>query len=149
MWIKIFVCSLIVLASSFTSNAQNHNIKRGSAYSSKIEKEHLGRGLIAVNSGEGRVCISWRSLEEDPIEIGFDILRNGEKINQEPITRSTFYVDQGVDTSHDNQYSLSMSGSDKPIASFTLSAKAATKPYITIPLKDANGMYAPNDATVG
>ena len=149
MWIKIFVCSLIVLASSFASNAQNHNIKRGPAYSSKIEKEHLGRGLIAVNSGEGRVCISWRSLEEDPIEIGFDILRNGEKINQEPITRSTFYVDQGVDTSHDNQYSLSMSGSDKPIASFTLSAKAATKPYITIPLKEANGMYAPNDATVG
>lgn len=149
MWFRFLVCLLLVTCTSIAANVSAHNIKRGSAYSSKIQKENLGRGLVAIHNGEGRVSISWRYLEQDPVEVGFDIWRNGKKINSEAITHSTFYVDQGVDTTQDNRYSLTLSGSNSPIATFTLSAKAAAKSYITIPLAEAGERYNPNDATVG
>lgn len=149
MWFRFLVSLLLATSTSIATNLSAHNIKRGSAYSSKIQKEHLGRGLVAIHNGEGRVSISWRYLEQDPVEVGFDIWRNGKKINSEAVTRSTFYVDQGVDTAQDNHYSLTLSGSNSPIAIFTLSAKAAAKTYITIPLAEAGERYNPNDATVG
>ncbi|QDH78954.1 hypothetical protein FKX85_07855 [Echinicola soli] len=54
--------------------------------------EFLDRGLIALEKSDG-VYLSWRMLGTDPDSIGFNLYRNGEKINTEPITESTNYED--------------------------------------------------------
>ena len=50
--------------------------------------EALDRGLIAVSAWDG-VFLSWRFLGTDPEDIGFNVYRNGEKINDDLITNST------------------------------------------------------------
>lgn len=62
------------------------------AISSNILKEELNRAPVAVKV-EGGVYIGWRLLKEDTDSTSFDILRNGIKINEEPITTTTNYLD--------------------------------------------------------
>lgn len=52
------------------------------------QAEKLDRGLIAVKT-TGGVFVSWRSLEEDPESMTFDVYRDGEKVNTSPITKGT------------------------------------------------------------
>ncbi len=54
---------------------------------------HLDRGLVAVATDDG-VFVSWRLLGTDPSEISFDLYRDGVKVNSDPITSSTNYLDQ-------------------------------------------------------
>lgn len=149
MWSRILLAVMFFVLSGGGLECHAHKVKRGSAYSSKIQKEQLGRGLIAIHNGQGRVSVCWRYLEQDPANISFDIYRNGEQINQEAITTTTYFQDLRVDPTIDNLYTLTLSGSKTPLASYSLSAKAAAKPYITINLAPASERYTPNDATVG
>jgi rhamnogalacturonan endolyase len=75
----------------------------------KRQMENLGRGVVAMNQGGGKIFISWRMLGTDPDDIAFNLYRatgDGEpvKINTVPITDSTNYVDTGVDTTKSNAY---------------------------------------------
>lgn len=54
---------------------------------------HINRGLIAVMRDED-VFLSWRLLGTEPADIGFDVYRDGQKINSEPIEAATNYLDQ-------------------------------------------------------
>ncbi len=45
----------------------------------KLKKEKLGRGFIAVRENANTVNLSWRYLSSDPIDIAFDIYRDGKK----------------------------------------------------------------------
>lgn len=134
---------------------------KGPAYKAGIQKEQLGRGLVAVHNGEGRVSVSWRYLESDPIDAAFDLYRRSGrgkevKLNAEPLTTSTFFVDEGVNTSVDNVYTLRMAGADKkaPGTVFKMTARMAERPYLVIPMAQVEGdegeqwRYAPNDASV-
>src|SRR6185503_8487025 len=52
--------------------------------------ENLGRGLVAVHQGEGKVFLSWRLLGTEPDETAFNIYctrGNGApmKLNKEPL----------------------------------------------------------------
>lgn len=38
-------------------------------------RERLGRGLVAVTAGGGRVHLSWRLLRDDPHDVAFDVYR--------------------------------------------------------------------------
>ena len=38
--------------------------------------ENLGRGMIAINQGNGRVYVGWRLLGTDPNEIAFNLYRS-------------------------------------------------------------------------
>ncbi len=65
------------------------------------QMENLGRSVIAINRGDGKVFVSWRMLGTDPDEIGFILYRStgGEvpvKLSQEPITKSTSFTDNGA-----------------------------------------------------
>ena len=56
--------------------------------------EHLGRGVVAINQGEGKVFVSWRLLGTDPDEIAFNVYRKSgdaepTKLNPEPLTKAT------------------------------------------------------------
>lgn len=56
-------------------------------------KENLGRGAVAVKSGDG-ILVSWRSLETDKEQTQFNVYRNGEKVNASPITKTTNFLDK-------------------------------------------------------
>ena len=73
------------------------------------QMERLGRGVVAVNQGEGNVFVSWRMFGTDPDNIAFNIYRiTGDtvpvKLNNQPITNATCYQDSGVDITNDNSY---------------------------------------------
>lgn len=55
--------------------------------------EGLNRGLVAVYLGEDGVYVGWRLFGTDPDEVGFDLFRNNQKINDAPITETTDFVD--------------------------------------------------------
>lgn len=67
------------------------------------QMEALDRGLIAVNTDQG-VFLSWRLLGTEPYSTGFNVYRNGEKINSEIIAGSTNYIDKNGGT--DDVYSV-------------------------------------------
>ncbi|WP_408960705.1 rhamnogalacturonan lyase [Natrinema sp. 74] len=54
--------------------------------------ESLGRGLVAVPV-EGGVLVRWRLLGTEPVDLGFHVFRDGERVNDEPITESTNFLD--------------------------------------------------------
>ncbi|MGM0486331.1 MAG: silent information regulator protein Sir2 [Planctomycetota bacterium] len=75
---------------------------------SRIE-ESLGRGLIARPVGPDRVYLGWRLLKDDPDSIGFDVYRSADsqkprKLNQQPITQTTDFVDRHRDGSERSEY---------------------------------------------
>src|SRR5262249_55038358 len=71
--------------------------------------EELGRGVVAVNEGDGKVFVGWRLLGTDPEDIAFNLYRaTGDaapvKLNKDPHTKSTNYADTGVDLTRANAY---------------------------------------------
>jgi hypothetical protein len=66
------------------------------------QMEHLGRGLVAIHEGEGKVFVGWRLLGTDPDGIAFNLYRSAAdgppvKLNDDPITKGTHFVDAGAD----------------------------------------------------
>ena len=60
--------------------------------------ERLDRGLVAMPSGKGRIYVGWRLLQTDPPSAAFDLYRSTagnkpEKLNANPITKTTDFVD--------------------------------------------------------
>lgn len=59
--------------------------------------EKLDRGLVVLDQKDHRY-MSWRLLESDPAAIAFDVYRHiggkSEKLNAEPITKTTDFVDR-------------------------------------------------------
>ena len=127
---------------------------------SKLQKEQLGRGVVAIRENPSDVVVSWRYLSSDPINTSFNVYRNGEKIAEVPHSTGTFYRD-------------TYSGNEKAVytvksvingvetgklnGNYTLPANAPSG-YIDIPLdRPAEGVtpsgqkytYSPNDASIG
>ena len=127
---------------------------------SKLQKEKLGRGVVAIRENPAEVAVSWRYLSSDPENTAFNLYRDGKKIAEVPATTGTFYRDaykgkkaatytvkpvvNGVETGHIE-------------GNYTLPTKAPIG-YIHIPLdRPADGVtpsgqaftYIPNDASIG
>ncbi len=120
------------------------------------QMEPLDRGVVAVSQGDQTVYVGWRMLGTDPDEIAFNVYRTtgaGEpkRLNDEPITRSTDYVDHAADLSQPNSYFVRpvLQGQEQAAsASFTLPADAPVRQYLSIPLQTLEG-HTPNDASAG
>ena len=153
--------TLIVLSflCSMPGRAQNVETPKIPNYSTDVQKEQLGRGLVAIHNGKGKVSISWRYLETDPIDLAFDLYRQQgkekpQKLNREPLQQSTFFVDENVNVNKDNTYFLKISGSSttEKEGEYHLTPQRARLPYLRIPMQqipgDTEWKYAPNDATV-
>lgn len=127
---------------------------------SKLQKEQLGRGVVAIRENPSDVVVSWRYLSSDPINTSFNVYRNGEKIAEVPHSTGTFYRD----TYSGNEKAVY---TVKPVingvetgklnGNYTLPANAPSG-YIDIPLdRPAEGVtpsgqkytYSPNDASIG
>jgi len=120
------------------------------------QMEKLGRGVIAVRNGADSVYVGWRLLGTEPNDIAFNLYRktgtaNPLKLNSNPITSSTNYVDTGVNFDQQNSYFVKpvLNGHEMEASkSFTLQPKSPNQQYLTIPLRTPVG-YAPNDTSVG
>lgn len=118
--------------------------------------EPLTRGLVAVHQGEGKVYIGWRLLGTDPDSIAFNLYRlagneTPVRLNPQPITASTNFVDSAADLTKPNAYFVRpvLEGQEQPAsASFVLPAQAPARQYLEIPLKTPPG-YTAGDASAG
>ncbi len=127
---------------------------------SKLKREKLNRGLVAIREDDKTVNISWRYLSSDLSTTTFNIYRNGKKINVTPIAQSTYFKDtnapKGVLTYEVRPVEYGIE-SAKEKFSYTLKDTNSIG-YLNIPLNippegiTPNGQsysYQANDASVG
>jgi rhamnogalacturonan endolyase len=118
--------------------------------------EKLGRGVVAINQGGGKIYVGWRLLGTDPANLAFNLYRTtgkkaAVKLNKTPVTATTNYIDQLTDTTASASYFVKevLNGNEgNASTTYTLPANSAGKPYLSVPLQTMAG-YKPNDASVG
>lgn len=148
IWIAMF--ALMLASSIFAQPAYDF---------SKLKRETLGRGVVAVRESTSTVFVSWRYLSSDPMNTSFNVYRDGKKINKKPITEGTFYRDSytGSTKALYTVEAVTIKGQILPKGSFSLAAKAPIG-YLNIPLDRPRGgitptgqefTYSPNDASIG
>lgn len=127
---------------------------------SKLQKEDLGRGVIAVRQSPSEVFVTWRYLSSDPAKVKFNVYRDGTKLNAEPVGNVTWFVDKNSADASARYEVRTVIGSRETggkQGAFTLPSKAQTG-YIPIALDiPANetmpdgevASYSPNDCSVG
>ena len=111
--------------------------------------ERLNRGVVAVRTSEDHVFVSWRLLATDPENIAFNLYRESIKVNDEPITGGTNFVDTVVEN-HLYEIVPVIEGVEQ---SGTGVAQVWEETYHRIPLSDrpipqSESFYSPNDASV-
>ncbi|MCY2954802.1 MAG: heparin lyase I family protein [Planctomycetota bacterium] len=118
------------------------------------QMEKLGRGVVAINQGDGNVFVSWRLLGTEPDNIAFNLYRTAGdapvKLNAQPLANATGYQDTGVDFRQPVAYFVRpvLNGQEQtPSTPFKFTANAPARPYLSIPLQPGAGI--PNDASVG
>ena len=135
---------------------------------SLLSTEKLDRGVVAVRQADGRAFISWRTLMTDPKGAAFDVYRNGQKLNQAPLTKGgTWFIDdnptdgavydvrcemeEGRGKKEDISH-LTSSISHQPSSIFPLPSAIFPLPspigYLPIPLQKPDEMHTANDASV-
>lgn len=140
----IYVCTLFILI-----------LSAGNVFSQRL-MENLSRGVVALNQGNGKVFVSWRMFATDPDDIAFNIYRTTgnaqpKKLNSKPITESTNFVDEKVDSTQQNSYTIKtlLKGKETETSRpFIIGVNAPVRNYLSIPLQNIPG-YSPNDLSVG
>lgn len=127
---------------------------------SKLQKEKLGRGVIAIRENESDVIVSWRYLSSDPMKTAFNVYRNGEKLTERPVSTGTLFRDHhpsNASATYEVRPVLKGKETHHIDGSYILPANAPNG-YLDIPLqKPADGTtpagdtytYTPNDASIG
>ena len=120
---------------------------------SRLQTEHLDRGVVAVRQDANHVVVSWRTLKSDSRSQAFDIYRDGVRLNSQPLTQGgTFYVDEWP-AGKDATYEVRGGGAD---GRFLLRGDAP-EGYIPVHLDKPEGgttpegrsyTYSANDASV-
>ncbi|MBR3443050.1 MAG: rhamnogalacturonan lyase [Bacteroidaceae bacterium] len=129
-----------------------------------LQREQLGRGFIAVRDEQSdSVVFSWRLLKSDTVDVLFNVLKDGKRLNEKEITRSTFFktIDRDFTSATLSHYTLQcVDGKSHEPSSvlFPLTASNPQADYLCIPLdKPSDGFtpdgrrfgYLANDASVG
>jgi rhamnogalacturonan endolyase len=122
----------------------------GAAEPPAREMEKLSRGVVAISDGK-QVFVSWRLLGTEPNNTRFDVYRSTDdaepvKLNDQPLSKGTCFVDGTADLSKKNAYSVRVSGADSTDKPFTLPAGAEPRPYLALPIATPEG-YSPNDCS--
>ena len=136
----------------------------------KYQVENLGRGLIALRTGDTSVYLGWRLLGTDPADLAFNLYRaTGSeaplKLNDAPLLTTTDFVDSTADLTQANSYTIRplLRGVELPAGkAFVLPANAPVQQYLNVPLQQPPGgnvdvpagaptqafTYTANDASV-
>ncbi|MDR1121065.1 MAG: rhamnogalacturonan lyase [Dysgonamonadaceae bacterium] len=116
--------------------------------------EHLGRGLVAVQTADG-VFLSWRLLGNDPEEVVFNVYRNDSLLNEQPLAGATNYLDKTGSIDHRYSVRAILNGAE---TGESISVQPWTNPYRIIQLNrpenpvnpaETRFDYLPNDCSVG
>lgn len=155
---KRILATALSVASFFSVSAQT-------AYDyDALQMESLGRGVIAVRQSESQVFVSWRCLRTDPDGQGFNIYRNGRKLNDSPVTDVSYFMDR-YSGNEAATYRIRPAGIFRNLlkrhgiasGSYTLKADAPIG-YLPIPVDVPGSLqmpdgematYTPNDCSVG
>ena len=65
---------------------------------SRLRGERLNRGVVAFRTSSDSVCVQWRYLPSDPLDVAFEVLRNGKVIGRTSATEPTFLMDHNAST---------------------------------------------------
>lgn len=115
-------------------------------------KEKLNRAAVITLAGRAPY-ISWRSFDTDSPNMYFDIYRDGVKINKEPVTKTTDYVD--LKGSLQKKYTIKAMEGDNVVEEFDVMKWAAQqKLQLSLPAAGVTPSgeeytYTPNDCSVG
>lgn len=121
--------------------------------------EQLGRGVVAVRMTPDTVMVGWRYLSGDAPTAGFDVFRDGVKVNDKPVTVSTTFYDYNPSSAM-ACYMVRLVGDTCEAMGGDTCLLPADAPcgYINIPLQQpaeqvmpdgTSCFYSPNDASVG
>ncbi len=114
-----------------------------SAFSQRL-MESLDRGLVAVNTEDNKVFISWRKFATDASDIAFNIYRGETLVNSTPISDVSNYIDENGTT--DDYYYLEIVNTDGVVGR-SEAAIVWENQYKEIPLQVPEG-GEPNDISV-
>jgi rhamnogalacturonan endolyase len=117
------------------------------------QMERLGRGVVAVHEGNGRVFVSWRLLATDPEHVAFDVYRSTAggapvRLNARPLGGPTHLVDTGVDVTRPVSYVVRPVANGREGDASSPFVLHPERPYLTVRLQTPDG-YTPNDGAVG
>ncbi|MCG9972814.1 rhamnogalacturonan lyase [Gramella sp. YB25] len=116
--------------------------------------EYLDRGVVAVKTDDQNVFVSWRLLADDSKDISFNIYKDSVKLNEEPITECTCFVDT---TNGKGGYVVKPISSNNKLA-VSEKVEVWENAYLEIPIQKPeagispdgkNYEYKANDASVG
>jgi rhamnogalacturonan endolyase len=136
-----FAAAIVVISVFFTVS-----IAGAGAPAGPRQMENLGRGVVALNRGDGKVYVGWRLLGTDPDDIAFNLYRSEAGGAPIPIVgqhrKTTDFVDASANLDRENSYFVRplVNGVEgDPSAAFTLRANAPALPYLAFPLKREPG----------
>ncbi len=116
-----------------------------------VVMENLCRGVVAARADDGNF-ISWRLMGYEDPGLGFNVYRDGTKVNDAPITDSTNFIDAGAPA--DASYTVrAVAGDVEQGDSANTRGGATATPtwaqnYLSIPLSTTEG-YTAGDASPG
>src|SRR5690625_336803 len=91
---RLSIFMVILMAFSLFSFSGIHAAETSSESKQPLRQmEKLNRALVAVETDEG-IYVGWKMLGTDSESVTFDLFRDGEKVNDEPISTSTNYLDE-------------------------------------------------------
>ncbi|WP_435207287.1 cellulose binding domain-containing protein [Micromonospora sp. bgisy143] len=116
--------------------------------------ENLDRGLVSVRSGNGNL-VSWRLLGTETSGVSFNLYRGTTKVNANPITGATNYLDSGAAAGSTYTVRAVVGGTEQAASAPALQFANG---YLDVPLQVPAGgttpsgesyTYSANDASVG
>ena len=123
----------------------NHAVKPEiDGFAKQRIEEKLNRGVIAVEDENRNVYVSWRLLQSDPADVGFDVYREtgkrSVKLNRKPIMGTTDFIDRQAGNHTDHQYwviPVGKNGKGTPSEKVAvITKKSLEEPaYISVPLQ--------------
>jgi hypothetical protein len=106
--------------------------------------EALGRGVTVVPTADGNL-VSWRLLGTDAADTGFNVYRDGELLNEAPLTGATNFLD----ATGDGAYTVEAVGGEPQAAEALFNDQGALDIPLDIPPAGDGYTYAANDTSVG
>lgn len=102
--------------------------------------ENLDRGVVAIHTQDGNF-ISWRALGQEDAGTGFNLYRNGMRVNAQPLAGTNF-VDPGAPSSA--TYSVRAVRGKAEGTERTRPAATWHQPFLTVALRKPSDAVAPD-----
>lgn len=135
-----------VMKNTFPNSAAKNKELIENKKHNKRQMEYLNRGTIA-SKRMNDVYISWRWLGTEDISTSYNIYRDGVKINEYPIAKTTNYIDK--DGTLSSKYIVKSVVNNVELEdNLEVGVQAAN--FLTIPLKQYEGVhYSSDDGMIG